>query len=262
MDNKKTNILFPFVQSDSFSLADQLVSRIRKMIFDGKLTSGDQLPNETDLSERMNVSRSTVRAALQILEREGFIIRKRGVGTFVVEEPLKVNNLNLNWGVTQVIESTGAVAGTIEILISERSAIHRIAQRLRIDEGEPLATIERVRTADGRRVVFSIDHIPMKLLRDPDGNEISFSDIEEFIEKNQSMYQFLNEKLFLEIHHAVAWISPLSADKFVSDKLQINQGSGLLYMEQVDYSTDGVPYILADEYHVANAFTFSVYRSS
>lgn len=76
------------------------------------------------------------------------------------------------------------------------------------------------------------------------------------------MYKFLEEKMSLNIHHAVAWISPLTADKFVSDKLHLQPGSGILYIEQVDYSVDGKPYALADEYHVADVFTFSVYRNN
>ncbi len=261
MNRQKTNLLFPYEQLDSQSLTDQLVTRIRKLIFNGELEPGDRLPNEPDLAVRMSVSRSTLRTALQILEREGFLIRRRGIGTFVEKEPLKINNLNLNWGVTQVIESTGAVPGTIELLVVERPAIKRIAQKLRINEGDPLTSIERVRTADGRRVVFSVDHIPAKFLKTPNGQDISLTEIEVYLKENQSMYSFFSEKLALHIHHAVAWISPLSADKLVTDKLQIQPGSGILYIEQVDYSHDGDPYILADEYHVANAFTFSVYRS-
>ena len=262
MQNKKIDSLFPHEQTGSQSLTDQLVIRLRKLIFEGKLEPGDRLPNEPELSERMNVSRSTLRAALQILEREGFIIRRRGIGTFVVKEPLKINNLNLNWGVTQVIQSIGAEPGTIELLVCERAAPKRIAERLRLEESEPLASVERVRTADGRRVVFSIDHIPLKILKNPEGEKIPLEKLEIFLSENQSMYRFLYDEMNLDIHHAVAWISPLSADKFVSDKLQIPEGSGILYIEQVDYSSDGDPYVMADEYHVANAFTFSVYRSN
>ena len=262
MNNKKINSLFPYEQSDSQSLTNQLVSRIRKMIFIGDLEPGDRLPNEPDLAERMSVSRSTIRAALQILEREGFLIRRRGIGTFVVKEPLKINNLNLNWGVTHVIQSIGATPGTIELLVVERPAVERIANRLRIKEGDPLATVERVRTADNKRVVYSIDHIPMKYLKNQNGKDISLYEIESFLKEYQSMYKFLDEKMFLNMHHAVAWISPLSSDKLVSDKLHIKLGSGILYIEQVDYSSDGEPYVLADEYHVADVFTFSVYRNN
>jgi len=253
--------LFPYKPPEINSIADRLVSELRQMIFDGALKPGARLPNEPELAARMNVSRSTLRTALQILEREGFIIRRRGIGTFVVEEPLKINNLNLNWGVTKVIESIGAVPGTIEIYATNRPASQHVAQRLNIEEGTPLVTIERVRTANDRRVVYMIDHIPCSLLKTPKG-EFTPKNLEDYLMENKSMYVFLRKELSLDIHHAIAWISPLSADKLVSDKLQVPLGSGILYIEQVDYSPNGEPYSLADEYHVANAFTFTVYRSN
>jgi len=66
----------------------------------------------------------------------------------------------------------------------------------------------------------------------------------------------------LDIHHALAWIRPLTADAFLAEKLQIPYGSEILYIEQVDYINDGTAVALADEYHVGNAFTFALYRSN
>lgn len=76
---------------------------------------GSQLPNEIELAKTFNVSRATIRATLQILEQSGLVIRRRGIGTFVAKEPMLINNLSMNFGITQVIESTGAVAGTEHI---------------------------------------------------------------------------------------------------------------------------------------------------
>jgi GntR family transcriptional regulator len=253
--------IFPYKPPEVNSIAERLVYKLRQMIFEGVLEPGARLPNEPEFASRLNVSRSTLRTALQILEREGFIIRRRVIGTFIVQEPLKINNLNLNWGVTQVIESTGAVAGMVEIYATYRPASQHVAQRLNIEEGTPLITIERVRTANDRRVVYMIDHIQRSRLKTPTG-EITPEDIETYLTENKSMYVFLRKELSFDIHHAIAWISPLSADKLVSDKLQVPLGSGILYIEQVDYAASGEPVALADEYHVANAFTFTVYRSN
>jgi GntR family transcriptional regulator len=253
--------IFPYKPPEINTIAEKLVAKLRQMIFDGVLEPGVRLPNEPEFAARLNVSRSTLRTALQILEREGFIIRRRGIGTFIVQEPLKINNLNLNWGVTKVIESIGAVPGTIEMFATYRPASQHVAQRLNIEEGSPLVTIERVRTANDRRVVYMVDHIPCTLMKTPEG-EITPADVEKYLDENKSMYLFLRKRLSLDIHHAIAWISPLSADKLVSDKLQVPLGSGILYIEQVDYSPNGEPCALADEYHVANAFTFTVYRSN
>jgi DNA-binding GntR family transcriptional regulator len=65
----------------------------------------------------------------------------------------------------------------------------------------------------------------------------------------------------VEIHHGIAWIRPLSAETYIAEKLQVPRSSSLLHLEQVDFAADGVPIALADEYYVADAFAFSVFRS-
>ena len=59
----------------------------------------------------------------------------------------------------------------------------------------------------------------------------------------------------------MAWLRPVAATPDLAQRLQILVGSGLLYIEQVDYDTENRPLVLADEFHVADAFTFTVYRS-
>ena len=92
-----------------------------------------------------------------------------------------------------MIESTGAKAGTIEILVSERTAIKRIAKRLKINEGDPLASIERVRTADAARGVFRRSYRDENL-KTPDGKEHPLKEIEDYLKINQSMYRLLIAK--------------------------------------------------------------------
>lgn len=62
---------------------------IEVMIREGKLKLGDQLPSEPDLAKDFNVSRGTVRKALDELAREGIIARRSGAGTFVIRTPTK-----------------------------------------------------------------------------------------------------------------------------------------------------------------------------
>jgi DNA-binding GntR family transcriptional regulator len=85
--------------------------------------------------------------------------------------------------------------------------------------------------------------------------------LRNFLLRHHTLYGFLKEQLGLDFHHAVAWLKPVTADADLAGRLDIPQGSGLLYIEQVDYDSGGVPLVLADEFHVAEAFTFTVYRS-
>jgi GntR family transcriptional regulator, transcriptional repressor for pyruvate dehydrogenase complex len=61
----------------------EIVKQLREMITVDGLTSGDKLPSERELSERLNVGRSSVREALRALELLGLIETRRGEGTFI-----------------------------------------------------------------------------------------------------------------------------------------------------------------------------------
>lgn len=243
---------------DTGPLPERVAEQLRGMVVRGEMAPGTQLPNEPELSRALKVSRSTLRTALDTLAREGVLVRKRGVGTFVAEQPIAPNNLNLNWGVTEVIRATGATPGTADLRVSEEPASERVAQRLNLSGGEAVVVVERVRLADQRRVVFSRDFFARSRLP---ASEAALDDVRRFVEAEHSLYSFLRERLRLDFHHAMAWLRPVAADPQMAQRLNILVGSGLLYIEQVDYDGAGTPLVLADEHHVADAFTFTVYRS-
>jgi GntR family transcriptional regulator, transcriptional repressor for pyruvate dehydrogenase complex len=66
------------------SVADDLVARLRRMIFDGELAPGARLPPERELQSVLGVSRVSVREALYQLELQGLVDRRPGRGTVVV----------------------------------------------------------------------------------------------------------------------------------------------------------------------------------
>jgi GntR family transcriptional regulator len=261
---EKLNQPFTPISGDSYdntTLAHRVAEQLRALIMEGILPPESQLPNEPDLSAFINVSRSTVRSALTILEQGGFIQRRWGVGTFIAKNPPTYNNLSINSGVTQLIRSSGAEPGYAEFLITTRPASEHIANRLSLEPGEPILVLERVRLANDRRVVFCLDMLPLALFQNQN-RKIPLYEVEQFIREHQSMYAFIRERLSMEIHHGVAWIHPLSAESYLAEKLSIPRGSSILHLEQVDMGDDGEPIALADEYYVADAFTFYIYRSS
>jgi GntR family transcriptional regulator len=263
MDDRtdSTRILLSGGSYEGVLLDQRVAEQLREMIMDGTLAPESQLPTEPELSSLLNVSRSTLRSALTILEQSGYILRRRGVGTFVAKNPPTYNHLNVNSGVTQLIRASGAQVGCIEALVAIRPAGERVAARLDVDRGSPVLAMERVRLANDRRVVFMVEYLPHSLFFVGD-REISLQEIEDFVCTEQSMYVFLRERLGLEIHHGIAWLRPLMAESYLAEKLGVASGNSLLYLEQVDYDASGRPIALSDEYYVADAFTFSVYRTS
>lgn len=237
------------------------VEQLRAMIHSGELPAGSQLPSEPELAKALNISRSTLRAALAHLENEGTVIRRRGVGTFVADQRSLYNNLNINWGVTHIIEATGAVPGTSEMNIDIQPASRRLEESLRILPGTPVIVVERVRTADQKPVSISVDHFPVSRLPADRNVDLSLEQIRSFLETHQSIYKYIEDELHLTISHATAWLRPMIADTDMALSLDVALHSPILYLEQIDYDSEGIPLLLTDEYFAGDSFTFSVHRS-
>ncbi len=73
----------------SRSLTKDLADSLRAQILDGNLNAGDKLPSSKDIEEAAGVSRTVVRESIAVLQAEGLVVSRQGVGVFVAE---RVNN--------------------------------------------------------------------------------------------------------------------------------------------------------------------------
>lgn len=69
---------------------EEIVLKIKDMIEQGRLITGDQLPTERELAEAFKVSRPSVREALRALESQGFLESRQGNGTYVSQQPIEL----------------------------------------------------------------------------------------------------------------------------------------------------------------------------
>src|SRR5678809_557601 len=93
-------------KSERKTLTEISQQELRGAILGGTFRPGSQLPTEAELCAMLGVSRTVVREALRVLEDEGLVTRRHGVGTFVRNHPI-LKNLNFNFGITEMIESAG-----------------------------------------------------------------------------------------------------------------------------------------------------------
>jgi GntR family transcriptional regulator, transcriptional repressor for pyruvate dehydrogenase complex len=75
----------PFREIDHLRTADEAVEQIELLLLDGVLSSGDQLPGERELAERLSISRPVLRDALKTLEERGLIVARHGGGTYIAD---------------------------------------------------------------------------------------------------------------------------------------------------------------------------------
>ena len=238
-------------RAEKKTLTEIAEQELRHAISRGTFRPGTQLPTEAELCQMLGVSRTVVREALRVLEEDGLVTRRHGVGTFVRDHPI-IKNLNFNFGITEMIESAGLISGTSYLAIRSESADQEIAEQLRVALGTPLVTVERVRTADGRPVVYSLDTLPESVLQRAE------FDPQLFLTK--SIYNIIQTSLGQVIEYGIARLLPVTGPDFVTEKLSLPKGALTLYIVQTDYSPDDEPLVYSREYHLPDAFDFIVWR--
>lgn len=225
--------------------------KLKQMVKDNKLSLGSKLPVETELANMLGVSRSSLREAFHILEEEGIIIRRHGIGTFIREEVrLARNPLEVNFGVSEVIESMGLRAGTTELQIVRDKANSSISERLKIDKGSSIVIMKRVRTADEKPIVYSTDILPETTL-----GKVNIP--ESF---RGSLYKFLERKCGQKVDYSVAKIIPTLANAEICQKLEVSPKSVFLLIEQIDYNVKNQPIEYSKEYWRPDLIEFTISR--
>lgn len=233
------------------------------MVGEGRLSPGSRLPNELELAEMMGISRGTLRAALHLLQQQGLVWRRQGIGTFVSEKPILENRLDINGGVTELIQSKGLTPGCRDIKIDVIAADDYLAQQLDVPVASPLVDIRRTRTAEGKPVVASVDVFLLSLLqRSP--RPLGLDALKTALEQKSSIYRVFADELHIGIDHGIAKLRPIKADVHLLKQLHLDlpPGSVMLYLEQLDFDRDQRPVLLSYEYHVADFCSFTVFRRS
>ena len=229
------------------SLRHSLASELRARIRSGEWRPGERIPSEPELARRRTVSRSSMRAAITVLEEEGYVSRRHGSGTYVTHRPALPSDLGRNFGVSSMIAATGLEPGSKDESAGVEPAPERVAEALGVAAGEPVGVLRRVRTADGRRVVDVTDWCRT--------DHIAPEDLPAF----GSIYAALAAR-GLTVDHGVAELTPWNADGEVARRLDVPSGTMLLTIDQVDRTADGVAVLVSREHHLADAFAFTLVR--
>jgi GntR family transcriptional regulator len=228
-------------------LRHSLAEELRARILAGEWQPGERLPSEPELARRRTVSRSSMRAAITVLEEDGYVSRRHGSGTYVTARPALPSDLGRNFGVSALIAHNGMKPGSAEETSGPVPAPPEVAAALDVEPGAEVSTLRRVRTADGRRVVDVTDWCRVEHIAPEELPQVG------------SIYEALAER-GLAVDHGVATLEPRNADDELAVRLAVPRGTLLLTIDQVDRTADGVAVLVSREHHVADAFTFRLLR--
>ena len=236
----------------SAPLAQQAADEILSGIRSGKLANGDGLlPSEAELSQRLEVSRATIREALSKLEQAGIIIRKHGVGTFIAPaQPVIDAGLEELESLETLAERIGLETHMGKAIIEERAVSAAEADRLQLNPQDQILSVARVIMAGKRPVAYLIDIVPLHYLRQHDlADNFNGSVLDLFLQREQPA-----------LSHSRTDIIPAAADGDIARQLKVKVGDTLLKLEAQLFARDGKVVDYSVSYFVPGHFHFHVVR--
>lgn len=142
----------------------QIAEELSNKIHMGQWTPGDRIPSEMNLCDQYDVSRITIRKAIDELVGEGLLYRERAKGTFVLnwEEGIekKSEHFTRVRSFTKEMEELGKQATTLSANVSIVLATKKIAKLLHIDVDDKVLQLKRVRGTKGDGFVYFVTNIP------------------------------------------------------------------------------------------------------
>ncbi len=233
------------LQSESSSpLYHQLMQRIREDISKGAYPVGSRIPPEHMLEESYNVSRVTVRRALQELTDEGLLIRKQGKGTFVSVPRISQNLKNVH-SFHDACRSNRVTPGTRVVHVKELPADLADQADLNLQDGDRVVETLRVRLADGEPVVLEQNRFSM-----------AYAYLEDS-DLSGSLYRVLQE-FGVEPSQAVHEISLCTAGEREARLLDVPAGTPLLKLKEIIYDQWGRPLHNSRQWIRGDRFVFRI----
>lgn len=215
----------------------QLSSYIEQKIKAKELLPGQLMPSEQEMCEKLGISRTVVRQAMDDLERKGLITKQSGKRS-TVSHPKYEGSLMQNLrGFYEDAVSKGQKPTTRVLELSVVPAEGEVAEALKLNEGEPVIMLNRLRFLDGEPEVLVVTYLP----------ETKCPDLVREDLTNQSLYELLARKYGLVISQGYRTVEAIALDRADARLIGLQPGSPALLLKSVGLLKDGTPL----EYYVA-----------
>jgi GntR family transcriptional regulator len=235
--------------TDSFSTYHRLQHDLSNIIETSP--PGTKLPSEPKLAKKLGVSRATLREAMRTFESQGLLRRRQGLGTFVAG-PKQIIESGL-----EVLESIETLAENLEmdvamgeLTISNLEASPLQADKLDLNEGDPLTEVRRVILTNQTPVAYLIDILPEHILNEKMLTPAFTGSVLDLLIKIGSPQLSISK----------TEISAINAPTDVAKALEIQRGDTLLLLYGLLYDKEGSPIDLSYSYFLPGHFRLHIIR--
>ena len=210
--------------STSQRITKQSQTRDRVITLIERLGVGSAIPSERQLSVQLGVSRLTLRAALDELVREGYLVRRRGSGTFVTE-PKIAQELSMT-SFSEDMRRRGMRPGSKTLSLTTTTAGAYLGRCLHVSPSERIVIAKRLRLADGETMAIETLHVRESLVPG-----LTARDLEQM-----SFYQLLADRYGIEIVRGIQTIEPTVTNDEESEALGVPLHSPAFLFERTTRS--------------------------
>jgi GntR family transcriptional regulator len=203
----------------------QVSSRLEAAIRSGAIVSGARLENEIAIGQRLGLSRPTVRRAIQELVDKGLLVRRRGIGTQVVQGQV-TRQVELT-SLYEDLRNAKHEPGTVVIAHEQVPATDAVAESLGIAPGTEIVYMRRQRSTDGVAVAILENYLP------PEFADITTEQLEK-----RGLYEILRGR-GVTIRIAQQKIGARRATRDEAELLELDKGGPVLTMERVAFDSSG-----------------------
>lgn len=231
-------------RSSPIPLYHQVASAFEKAIRDGSLPPETKLENEIALAKRYNLSRPTMRQAMDQLVQNGLVVRRRGVGTQVVGAPVR-RNLRLS-SLYNDLQDEGATPHTTVLSLELVEAEADVAEKLNLAQGAEVHHMVRLRTVDGRPLALMENWVPRGI-----------ADFEQAELVSDGLYNLLR-RAGIDFRMAHQTVGASVADARQAELLETEVGAPLVMMDRTALDSRGIAVECGHHVYRADMYSFDI----
>ncbi|MCC3356822.1 GntR family transcriptional regulator [Bacillus sp. REN16] len=218
-------------RTNPLPLYQQLLTILCNVIVDKNLEPGSFFATESLLQSETQMSRSTIRKALEELVRQKYLIRITGKGTFVsIVVPKEAIILPELKSMTQDFNERGMKPGTVILEAKKMNPPKEVAEKLNLETSDFVLFTERIRTGNGIPILYIRGYIPW---------DLGITDIKNI---PNSLYQLL-EDCGRTVHSATQIINATIIPPKIANLLGVEKSTAGLTMERITFDNQLVPII-------------------
>ncbi len=210
----------------------QIAHSLRERITEGRPAAGQRLDNQRSLAREFGVTLMTLRQALEVLERDGLITRRHGLGTFVSSPIVDYDILHLRTFAGDLSAKGERVA--TRFLGSRFAVADRwVSRELGLGRRARVFALERLRLVDGHPMSLQLSYLPAAI-----GEEVAKADLAV-----TPLRQALSFKLGIEITAARETVSAVHLEAAAARELGCRPGIPAFRSDRVSIAPDGTPVV-------------------